>query len=168
MSSRHFKPEIRVTSLRFSPTGEPRTKGCWPSRGGGHSVHGGPVTSAPGDVVGLGASGGLWPALSPVGEMWSSSSTTEDGFESCNLSQAGLANRKAGGDLPWGLQHVPAATGLGATSWSCSLPPPSGVQQIGPEGRRGRRCPQSWGHWGGYALSAARWVCPCSMAGAMQ
>lgn len=23
MSSRHFKPEIRVTSLRFSPTGEP-------------------------------------------------------------------------------------------------------------------------------------------------
>ena len=29
MSSRHFKPEIRVTSLRFSPTGEPRATGGW-------------------------------------------------------------------------------------------------------------------------------------------
>lgn len=28
MSSRHFKPEIRVTSLRFSPTGEHRAMGC--------------------------------------------------------------------------------------------------------------------------------------------
>ena len=34
MSSRHFKPEIRATSLRFSPTGEPWASGHQGGRGG--------------------------------------------------------------------------------------------------------------------------------------
>lgn len=38
MSSRHFKPEIRVTSLRFSPTGEPRAAGGWHGKGCGFGV----------------------------------------------------------------------------------------------------------------------------------
>lgn len=29
MSSRHFKPEIRVSSLRFSPTGKCRALACF-------------------------------------------------------------------------------------------------------------------------------------------
>lgn len=38
MSSRHFKPEIRVTSLRFSPTGEPHATGGWCWEGWGEPL----------------------------------------------------------------------------------------------------------------------------------
>ena len=61
MSSRHFKPEIRVTSLRFSPTGEPWALGHQGGRGG----------LGPNGLLGLSpcSQGQLWAPQSPWGQM---------------------------------------------------------------------------------------------------
>lgn len=84
MSSRHFKPEIRVTSLRFSPTGEPGTS----ARGGGGGPGGfqacPPVALLPGQGR-HGASGRLWALPSP-GKTWSPV-LSEEGWD---LPRAGL------------------------------------------------------------------------------
>lgn len=157
MSSRHFKPEIRVTSLHFSPTGKPQAAGCWCWKGWGG--RGGPQCARRAchlcsrDKLDLGASGWLWAALSPVGRTWASLSTLEGGTESCDIRQATHEYRQAG-TCPEHPACVPVGTVLGGCLLVCpkcfvspALPPPLRVSsRLALRGCWGQsQCPQGLG-----------------------